>query len=289
MIIDTHIHYSEPDSPDRSYDPEFVATYPNRTLTKGLLVEELVGEASQAGVDKVVQVTQTKMGYDNRYSLEGAARYPDKILGVIGRFDPLAPDIEARLAVFAAQPFMLGVRYTLLTQRTGPWLRDRVLDGFFAAAEKLDVAVQIFAPYRGAEMRNAARRFPGIRFLIDHMALNHAPPRPLDDVFRGWRDVLKLAEEPNVWIKVSYFPEAARFSEHYPFPGAQQRFRELYEHVGAQRLVWGSNFPPVAKACTYREALDFVRTHCNFLSTADRDAILGENFLAHFVKRKRVP
>lgn len=287
MIVDTHTHYSEPHSAERPYDPALIANDPWLTVSKRLAVEDLVAAASQAGVDKVIQVTNTKMGYDNRYSLEGAARYPERILGVIGRFDPFAPEMENRLRAYIAQPYMLGIRFTLLAERNKSWLKDRTLDRFFAAAQKLDVAVAIYAPYQIAEMQETARRFPGIRFLIDHMGQeNGPPPRASDEIFANWADVLKFASEPNVWMKVSFFPEAAYFSERYPFPAAQKRFRELYECVGASRLIWGSNFPPVKNvgACTYQEALDFVRVHCDFLSAVDRDAILGGNFLARFTK-----
>ena len=74
--------------------------------------------------------------------------------------------------------------------------------------------------------------------------------------------MIVLAGEPNVWMKVSYFPEAAGFSEKYPFPWAKERFRELFERVGSQRMVWGSNYPPVLTACSYNQALAFVRDEC---------------------------
>jgi predicted TIM-barrel fold metal-dependent hydrolase len=60
------------------------------------------------------------------------------------------------------------------------------------------------------------------------------------------------------------------------------RFRELYESVGATRLIWGSNYPPAKRACTYGQALQFIRDECDFLTAADRDAILGGNFMKAF-------
>jgi hypothetical protein len=33
--------------------------------------------------------------------------------------------------------------------------------------------------------------------------------------------------------------------------------------------------PIVARFCTYRQALDHIRRHCDFLSDAQRQAILG--------------
>jgi predicted TIM-barrel fold metal-dependent hydrolase len=221
------------------------------------------------------------MGNDNRYSLEGAAQFPDDVLGVIGRFDPLAPDVEGRLKEFQSNPLLLGIRITLITPQSESWLRDKALDRFFAAAQRLDVAVQLHAPYQRTEMRAVLRQFPGIRFLIDHMGLRTTPARPVDEVFREWDQLLALAEEPNAWIKVSFFPSAAQLSEKFPFPKARQRLKELYERVGAGRMVWGSDFPGVAKICTYRESLDFI-LEADFFSEDDKAAITGLNFLRDF-------
>ena len=284
MIIDTHVHYTQPDLPHRPYDRELVKSHPELSPAP-VPVEEVLTAAARAGVDKLVQVTQTRMRFDNAYSLEGAERYPEKILGVVGRFDPIAPDIERRLIAYFAPQQMLGVRLTLHKPPTTSWLRDRVLVPFFGVAEKLGALVQIMAPGQAAELRDAARRFPGIRFLIDHMTLEHLPPRPIEQVFENWPEVLRLAEEPNVWLKVSYFPEAASYSERFPYLQSKQFFRRLCERVGCSRLVWGSNYPPVAKACTYAEALDFIRCDSDFLTATQQDAILGENFLTLLDKK----
>ena len=109
---------------------------------------------------------------------------------------------------------------------------------------------------------------------------------PLDEAFRGWNDVIALAREPNVWVKVSYFPEAAR-AEAFPYPTAQRYFRELYERAGAAKLIWGSNYPPVERACTYAQSLEFVRDHCTFISNEDLDAILGGTFVRSFSPKLR--
>jgi predicted TIM-barrel fold metal-dependent hydrolase len=110
------------------------------------------------------------------------------------------------------------------------------------------------------------------------MGLRYYQGKDNREAFRQWDALLSLAGEPNAWIKCSYFPEAAKDLEAFPFPVAQDHLRRLYEHVGAERLVWGSNFPNVRRACTYREALDFIRVECSFLGEADRAGLLGANF-----------
>lgn len=277
MIVDAHCHYLEAERPDRPYV--------NASVMHPIAVDELAAAADEIGVDRLVQVTASAMGDDNTYSFEGAAARPDKVLGVVGRFDPIAPDVGRRLRAYAAQPHVLSLRLTLFLEDSRNWLRDRALEAFLRAAAEIDFPVCIHAPFQSAEMLETARRHPRVRLIADHMNVRIAPGMTAAEAFRDWEALCALACEPNVWTKVSYFCEAASGSESYPYPTARRRFRELYERAGAARLVWGSNYPVVQRACGYREALEFVRTECDFLSKADRDAVLGGNFIGEFARR----
>ena len=86
--------------------------------------------------------------------------------------------------------------------------------------------------------------------------------------------MLDLEPLPNVFLKVSYFPEATA-ADGYPFARGQRLMQTVYERFGADRLMWGSNFPPVLTACTYEEALRFMSEACDFLTPEDRARILG--------------
>ena len=278
MIVDTHVHFNEPHAADK---PPAQDANPMPHLD----VDELLARARAAGVDRIVQVTPSTMGYDNAYSFAMARRYKE-IVGVIARFDPAAPGAGATLQALAEEPETLGVRMTLITPRTENGLKERSFEDLFGIAQDRGIWIELFAPFRVEEMHEAVKRFPRVRWLIDHMGLQVKTGRIDRDTFRQWPALLALAKEPNVWIKASYFPEAAMYVESYPYPAAQARFRELYEAAGAKKLVWGSNFPPVTRTCSYAEAVDFVRKECTFLTQADREAIMGGNFLEAFVPER---
>ena len=61
----------------------------------------------------------------------------------------------------------------------------------------------------------------------------------------------------------------------YPWKEAEPTIRECVERIGADRLMWGSDWPMVGRFCTYRQALDQYRGHCGFLTDDQRQAILG--------------
>ena len=265
-IIDSHVHFWEPERVDRPWHPGGVILGPP------LSVDHLLADAFTAGVTKIVQVTPSVMGFDNRHGIEEARRHSDRIVGVIGRFDPTLPELPERLAEFASEPAVLGVRVTLIKEWT-EWLRDGILEPLMHEAGKIGLRVQLYGPYQSSEMLAAAKRHPDTTFLIDHTALDHYDSNP----FKDWPNLLQLALAANVYTKVSYFPEASK--DGYPFRTAMPFFRELFERVGPDRLIWGSNYPPSAAASTYAHNIDFIQTQATFLEEDDKAKIFGGTFL----------
>ena len=267
MIIDAHVHYWEQDRPDRPWDKDGVH------IGSALSAQQLLVDAAAAGVDKVVQVTPTIMGYDNRYGFEMAQRYPDRILGVFARFDPTGPEMAGRFAELRRRPAFLGVRLMLMKPPWDTWLGEGILEEFLDEAGRTATPLAVYAPHQAHLLLAAAKRHPGTRFLVDHMAIQHLDADP----FTTWRDTLALASAPNIWMKADYFPEAAH--EPYPFPSVQHYVHELYETFGADRLIWGSNYPPSAEAATYRQSVDLFRSELSFIDEADRAKIMGSSLL----------
>ena len=68
----------------------------------------------------------------------------------------------------------------------------------------------------------------------------------------------------------------------YPYPEAQELIRGMRDRFGAGKLVWGSDMPNVERFCTYKQCVDYVRRHCEFLGAAEKDRILGDNVAALF-------
>jgi hypothetical protein len=67
--------------------------------------------STEAGIDKIVQVTPFAAGFDNTYSFEAAERRKDRVVGVLGRVDPLGDDLERRVAEFFSNSLALGLRF----------------------------------------------------------------------------------------------------------------------------------------------------------------------------------
>ncbi len=231
----------------------------------------MLAQMDAAGVDKLIQITRGVMGFDNAYSLEGAAGHPDRIR-VLVRFDVAAPDLEGRLRALRGDPGVVGVRVMTIARDEAPRFEDGSVAALWRAAEELGLPISLYAPDRSGLVAEIAERHPALPIVVDHAGLRvfdifGAPP-PLDD----WPNLLALRRFPNVTIKVSALPEAAVDAP--PFAKAQGLLRQVFETFGADRMMWGSNYPLTTQICSYRQAVEFIEL-CDFLGSEPKGKILA--------------
>lgn len=272
LIVDSHAHFwrwPETEEAERARDiaAHAPAAYAHPPLSPGDLLQEM----DAAYVDKLIQVTRTAMGYDNSYSLEGAAAYPDRIR-VLARFDPMAPDPAGRLRRLLSDPFVVGIRVHHFPP-DDRWLSDGTYEPVWNELARLGRPASVYLPDGASRLMGIAAKHPDLTLIVDHAAVDIVPPGDPGRRFDRWNDVLEMSEAPNIVVKVSGLPEATE--EPYPFPVARERVRDLVEVFGASRLMWGSNFPPTARVCSYGETLDLIRLACDCLDDGERTEILG--------------
>ena len=123
-------------------------------------------------------------------------------------------------------------------------------------------------------MRQVAERFPSVPFVFHHMGLVKAsedPPYP------GLQAVLDSSRLPNVYVKLSGPYYVSQSPWDYPYSDCAWIVRSLYEHYGPDRLCWGSDSPVVRDTMNYRQAIEWLRSHCTFIPDEHKARILGEN------------
>ncbi len=270
MIIDCHAHAwrrwpYEPAVPD----PE------NRGRA-----EMLLHEMDLVGVDKAVLVcARIDHNPDNNdYGAACVGRYPDRFV----QFADVdcswtdtyhTPGSAGRLAAAVEKYALKG--FTHYLRDDIGWFESSEGVAFFEqAAERNQIASLALNPVWMPALQKLARQFPTIPFLCHHMAgvkVGEPLPRPM------LQAVLDAADVPNIHLKLSGFQYVSETAWEYPYTDCMGIVRKLYAHYGAERLCWASNYPPVARASTYRHALETVRTHCSFVAKADMDLILGGN------------
>lgn len=217
LIVDSHVH-SVVGNPDYHYPLDFT-------------LDDLLAAMDRAGVAAATPIqSKSGNGLDSDYpTLAINAHAQRRRLAPICGIDPRAANapetLRHRIGVWGAK----GARVFC-----SGWLQDAPeYQGFWEAAAELAVPITLTGPMQFERVAATARRSPELRLVIDHVG--HA------DFTNGVpQDLLELGQFANIAIKFSSFvldeAEKAGLAEN-------TLFDQLFEAFGAERLMWGSNYP----------------------------------------------
>ncbi len=232
-----------------------------------------------AGVRCAVLVPPSWEGDRNDLVWAAARRRPDRFavmarFAAVGRSGPPPRGAADRLARWREQPGTLGVRLTL---HRDPW-RAAFLSGamewFWDAAEAAGVPVMVYPPGLCAEIGRTARRHPGLRLVVDHLAIPATLKGP--NAFAHLPDLLALARLGNVAVKASALP--CHSLERFPFTDVHEPLRRAYDSFGPHRMFWGSDWTRLP--CSYQENIALFTEAAPLPSGPDLELIMGRALLA---------
>jgi predicted TIM-barrel fold metal-dependent hydrolase len=269
LITDAQVHLWAPEQPNNPW-PTPLQRPPHRP--HGFSAEEMLAEMDAAKVDRAVVVPPNWIGDNNETALEAAARYPDRF-AVVGRLNFKGPHVREQLSGWLAQPHMLGVRATFHTRPYSSWLDDGTLDWFWADCERLSIPVMALVPGMVQKLRSIVEGHPHLKILIPHMGCVTSLRAP--EVFSGLEDLLGLARYPGIFVMVSSVPNFSK--EHFPFADLQPFLKRIFDRYGPKRMLWGADLTRLAS--TYRECVDQFQTALDFLTSQDREWILGKSLV----------
>lgn len=271
VVIDAQVHIWGADTPERPWPPDQRGRA-HRPEPFG--ADELLRAMDGAGVDRVVIVPPSWEGDRNDLALEAAHRFPNRF-AVMGRIAVERPESRDTLAQWLEQPGMLGVRLTLHRMPWRGWLEDGTMDWFWPAAERLGIPVMAFFPGLVKTLDQIVGRHPGLRLIVDHLALELG--KKDDAAFADLDQVLALASYPNVAVKVSALP--CHSSEPYPYRNLHRYIRQVYDAFGPRRMFWGTDLTRLP--CTYHQTVTLFTEELGFLSSEDKEWIMGRALAAY--------
>ncbi|MBN1400941.1 MAG: amidohydrolase [Anaerolineae bacterium] len=264
-IIDPHVHVWKND-PAFPWAPE--NTNPAREdATPEMLLELMAAN----GVEKTVLVQVIGYRWDNRYTAKALRDYPDKFMGVC-RVNPEDPAAPEHLTYWTEEHGFHGVRLSPAVGSAGDWFTGPNMDPIFARAAELGVPMLILTrPPRLPDLAALIERHPTLDVVIDHMA--DCSPTDLTERAR----LLDLARYPRVFVKISHTWSLSQ--EEYPWRDTHDLVKSVYEAYGAQRIMWGTDWPVCLHRTTYDKTLAVVRDEMDFIRDADREWVLGKTAL----------
>lgn len=241
-------------------------------------VEVLLHQMDANGVEKAILV-QVRGQFDNRYLLECVQRFPTRFRAVVG-VSTDAPDALERLSHWVGEG-AVGLRLE-------PTVRSPGSDPFaiWRKADELGIPVSVFGSpdeFTSRQFEHALAELPNLPVIVEHLGRigrNEVAPYPT------FRKILGLARFPNTYMKIHGlgeictrpipFPQPMRFEDIPPF------MEMAYETFGAKRVMWGSDFPPVAGREGYANALHWPMDHIPFRTDEDREWVFGRTALSLF-------
>lgn len=252
MIIDSHLHvwnlqraaygWLGPHLPEVNRDIAF---------------EEIAPVLTDLSIGGVILVQSADNAEDTRNMLHVAATRPE-IIGVVGWVpveDPRA--IASHLDDLLRYPEIVGIR-NLIHDRTDPdWVLRPAFDDGLSILEEYGLPFDFVtsSPEAIPRLVTAAGRHPGLTFVLDHLG---KPPvdGPIEELRRWDELIAAAAEQPNIFAKVSGLYATARPAGDWSVSGLARIVDTAVEAFGAERLLYGGDWPMSIAAGGYRRVFD---------------------------------
>jgi L-fuconolactonase len=211
-------------------------------------------QALQLGVSGTVLVQSQPDARDTAWLL-GLAEAEDLVAGVVGWADLSAPDAPTQIAALAAHPKLKALR-PMVQDLAADRYDDPALRAAFAAMIEHGLRLDALVRVRHlASLDRLAARFPQLPIVIDHAA------KPRIDAEGGYSEwhaaIAPLAARANVFCKLSGLLTECGGA---PPEAVEPYARAILELFGPERTLWGSDWPVLELAGSYREWLSLAQS-----------------------------
>ena len=270
--VDYYIQYMPPYLHDMTAPPEL-----------------LIASMDYTGIDKAVLAGSRTYGFLNNYYMDAVSRYPNRLIGLAQVTEGQAHTDEeiSRLRHAVTKGGLKGLFFDASSLPFEP-IEDSLADRKFAPFWETVVSLGI-PVYWGIHpnsflgclpvLEKWVSDFPSVPTVISQgVPTEVAYSNGSVTIPKGWIDLVQSA---NMYIELAHPISHGRWEE-YPYPVGQRIVKELYDLVGAEKLVWGSDFPNVERYCTYAQSLHYVSKHSPYMSQSDLELILGGNLAKVF-------
>lgn len=267
MRIDAHQHFWQLAARAGGWPPPSLAA-----IYRDFAPEDLAPLLAEHGVAGTVLVQSLPSEADTHWLLALAER-AGFIRAVVGWTDLLAPDAPAAIARLASNTKLKGLRPMLQDLDDEQWIANPALAPALRAMVEHGLRFDaLVLPRHLPALLQCARDYPALSIVIDHAA----KPPIADASFGQWReDMAQLAALPNVHCKLSGMVTEAK--QDWNVDDLRPYASHVLEVFGAQRVIWGSDWPVVNLAGGYGAWLAASETLLAHLGQQDRNDIFGLN------------
>lgn len=256
MIIDSHLHIWSLARGDYTWlTPDLSKLYFDHQL------DDILPLFEQQGVSKCILVQAAPSVAETHYLLTQAQIHSEHVAGVIGWIDFASNQALEQLEELSLEPLIRGIRPMLQDLKPDSWiLQAQFAPVFQGLINKGLVFDALVSHAQLPVVYELASRYPELKIVIDHCG----KPDLDNGNHQSWlADLTKLAQFPQISIKLSGLPaqSTAAFNQQHAF----KYVSDVICLYGADRVLWGSDWPVVKLASDYRSWLNFCQQCCQTL------------------------
>lgn len=271
--VDSHQHFWRLDRGDYGWlTPELNVLY------RDYLPDDLQPILKQSDIQKTVLVQAAPTVDETRYMLSLAAKN-EFIAGVVGwvNMEDQRESLD-QLAAFSQDKKFLGIRPMIQDIADPGWMLRPELDVTFGKLVNLGLRFDaLIKPIHLRNLLELLNRHPALKVVIDHCA----KPNIGSSEWEPWADnMAAIAEQTSAYCKLSglitetgseqTYDDIWRYCEH------------LLTHFGAERLMWGSDWPVLNLRGSYVDWYTEFEHWLSPLSDSERGSILGGTAVAFY-------
>lgn len=257
VVVDSQVHIWEAGGPPPNHRQEAFSA------------DDLIREMTKARVDRAILVPPLWDPNRNEYSIQSAARHPDRF-GVMGLVDLSRPMDSGQFAAWLKKNNLLGVRLSFNNPQRRATLAAGHADWLWASAEGARAPVMVLAPFLSALIGAIARQHPDLKIIVDHMAIPRGWKAPA--AFEHLPELMALAKYDNVAVKMGSVPNYAD-GDVYPYRSLHEYLKRVIDAFGPMRCFWASDYSRLIGP--YTECASMFRDELSWLSAEERSAIMG--------------
>ena len=258
--------------------------------------ELLITEMDYTGIDMALLHTSPQLGRLNDYLSDSVRQYPNRLRWLVNipeahiARDPDSAVTEAArwLADDGAVGYQFHARFYYASGHTEPWDAEPMRPFWDSIATPGSTVYFTLLGARPGSRNSVTERETYIQELNILARWMERYPDVTVVITHGfpWRTYIEnnriilptelwnVFEAPQCNMQLLFAIQLGNLFE-YPWTETESALKECVEHIGADRLIYGTDMPMVGRFCTYRQTLDQYRTHCDFLSDSERRAITG--------------
>jgi L-fuconolactonase len=268
MRIDAHQHFWIYNPTEYGWIADAAAA-----LRRNFLPEDLRPELERGAYHGTVAVQTRQTLDETRWLLELAEKTPF-ILGVVGWVDLRSPLVRSQLQALARNPKLVGIRHIVQSEADDRFLLQADFLRGVAVLADFDLAYDILIyPRHLAVAAEFVQRFPGQRFVLNHLA---KPPVKSGELHSWARGIRELAVSKNLFCKLSGLVTEADW-RHWKPEDMKPYLDIAFECFGPDRLMVGSDWPVCTVAASFGEVVGIVENYLSGQTPGVRDAVLGRN------------